>query len=833
MHARILPGLIFFVTCLLISLCLPAQTATKNIKQTDGLSEQQNGDSAKPVITTGIPEGYEDLLEPQLTLVDIYFNGILVGATLASYTPETIAFEEPQEILTMLTSLIDPQSLLSYLTVLFPTNQSRLCFYQGQPDCGVLRPQVVGVIFDESRLKVDLFINPTLLKQQTLAIDKYLPLSTSGASMINALSMAFSGGELREDFYAAQLNTTFGYKNYHVIANIESDSQNNTRLDQLSMVYENRNLSFQVGSFRTRTQSNDFFGQRDFLGVRVESSLASRTDLEQASGSRIFLFLNERSRVEVFKDGQLLDSRLYQAGNIELDSRDFPQGAYNLEIKVVGDSGRERVETHFYSKSLTLPPIDESLFFFEAGYPEDDRRENYPVAKDDALARFGYVSRPFDFFGASIALAKNRQQQSAEFGTYWLANQLELQTNHAITADSDHASYYLLNLRRPDFFLSASYRRTYTDRQSSINSELRLIAENSRQTVINLGMPLSDSILNIFARTSTFEEADNFRAYGLSWRKNLFRSGRMLLDWNIDFSKEKDDKRLLTGLTLRFLNRNWSWDSNLSYQNRQTAQQTQRYWDQYLRVTHRDIESDYGSLTNSLELSNTAERTSAVYQSEVSNDYGQSRLILENINGGSQIDDSEGNSGSRNRYSLTGHFNFVTSGGEIVIGGNRQNAAGILIDLEMVETEGLDFSVIINRVERTRVKAGGKTFVALPPYESYQVTLIPLGETLVNFDNTPKQFTLYPGNVENLVWRIKPVKVIILQLINDGEPFSNSRLQSDNIYARTDESGWIQMEVSEAAELRFVNSLSQECKIKLDEKDLLEGVNYLGSRDCL
>ncbi|MCW9000641.1 MAG: TcfC E-set like domain-containing protein, partial [Kangiellaceae bacterium] len=356
--------------------CLSWLLSANSLHAAEPSSTEEN------VITTGVPEGFDDLLEEQLALVDIYYQGSLVNSVMARYTPDSLSFESPEELVNNLPNIANPGILISQLTLPQDTNPSLVCFYPEQANCGVLNPAIAAIIFDESNMRVDLFVNPQLLSKSILNVDKYLPPSTSGTSMINSFSFVAAGGDEREEVYTAQLSTIVGFDNYRVVSNIESDNENGGRLDQLSLIYEYRDLAYQVGTFRSLTQPGGFYQQRDFVGFRINTSLASRTDLEQVSGSRVFVFLNERSQVEVYKDGQLIDSQIYQAGNVELDTREFPQGAYNVELRITGDSGRERSETHFYSKSFLLPPKNETIYFAELGFPEADQTESYPVASE-------------------------------------------------------------------------------------------------------------------------------------------------------------------------------------------------------------------------------------------------------------------------------------------------------------------------------------------------------------------------------------------------------------------------------------------------------------------
>ncbi len=793
--------------------------------------ENKTKSDTPAVFTISAPEGFEDLLEPQLSLIDIYFNGQMVGSSLANFTPSQIIFEEPQEVLAMLPNISQSQKVLQALSRPLNSNQSQICFYSGQPDCGVLAPEQVEVIFDDAQLRADIFVNPDWMEKQNFSVDKYLPPSSSEAAMINAMSFVLSGGENREDVYTARLNTIVSYQNFRIESEIESDQQNDTRLDQLSLIYEKRDMEYQLGTFRTMTQNSSFFGQRDFIGLRVQSTLASRTDLEQVSGSRVFVFLNERSRVEAYKDGQIIDTNVYQAGNIELDTRNFPQGAYNIELKIIGESGRTRIETQFFSKSLKLPPTGESLFYVELGYPENDSQADYPVAENEPLTRLGYITKLNKYFGLSSAYVNNSVQQSLELGSFWLANHFEVQTNHFITEDHDKANFYAINYRHPNLFLSATHRSGRAQELPLINDEFRLLAEDFSQSSINIGIPFANSMLNIFSRKTTREGQQDYDTFGLSWRKNIYRAGKILVDWNIDANKENNEKRLLTGLTLRFINNSVSLDSNLTYQNRKIIADAKRHIDKRVRVAYRKADSSLGAYNHSLELNQTLEHDSVVYQTSLNNDYGAGQFIYEELKNkntaATEINQRQ------NNYSLTSRFNLVTNGEEVAFGGDSQNSAGVMLDLSSFEDERLSFIVIINDIERTRVNAGSTTFVALSPYESYQLVLSPVGETLVQFDNTPRQFTLYPGNVKTYHWQIEQVKVVIMQLLKNTLTFSNSKLMDSENYARTDDLGWVQLEIKGATDLIFQNVRGESCRINIDEDELIENVNYLGEKNCL
>lgn len=790
-------------------------------------------DNPAGIITSGIPEGFDDLLAPQIALVDIYYNGQPLISSMMSYSQEWIQFERPEEILKLLNDLTDPAKILEKLQGKLPSNTALVCYYKSQNNCGTLSPEIAGIIFDESLFRLDLFISPIYINQTRLQFDRYLPASTSQLSFINSLSLAATGGEQIEDAHTLQLNSVLGFQNYRLQMNIDNDSENQTRLDQLSFIYDYRDIAYEIGSFKSFTQSNGFYTQRDFIGARIQTSLSSRTDLEQVSGSSIFVFLSERSRVDVYKDGQLIDSRNYDAGNKEIDTRDFPDGAYNIELKITGVSGRETSETHFYSKSLRLPPVGESLYFAEFGMPEsstEQQQNDIPHAESHSVLRTGVISRLSENFGINASFVTNSNETSGEIGSFMMADGINFQNNYVFSSHNGIGSFYQLDLNYQPFIVTASYRKT--DRQEPVEYglEYELLQNDSRQILLNLAIPFESSTLNISARESIRVDREKTRVFGASWRKNIYRGAGNLIDFSIDATQDDLETRLLLGFSMRFFSRHTDVDLTARQNHRRFRTGTEKnevnnHVDRRLRVAFKNQSESLGALSNVIEVNQEAEQTTASFKSELNNEHGYSRIELEQVRAGGD---------KHLGYSVNGRFNIVASEGKVAIGGNRRNSAGVMIDLESIVADSLSFVVVTNGIERAKIDAGKSRFIALQPYETYQILLSPRGETLVNFDNRPRIVTLYPGNIKNLAWQINSVKVVIMQVLDkQNQPVANARLEGFKGYAKTDDLGWIQLRLEKSGELNLVDLNGNECRINIMVEELVETVNYLSEKSCL
>jgi len=818
-----------FTSVLLLSFGLSATEQTSELANKDIASENKS----TSIITSGIPEGFDDLLAPQIALVDIYYNGQPLISSMMNYSQEWIQFERPEEILKRLSDLTDPAKILETLQGKLSPNTTSVCYYKSQKNCGILSPEIAGIIFDESLFRLDLFISPNYIKQTRLQLDRYLPASTSQLSFINSLSLAATGGEQTDKAHTLQLTSVLGFQNYRLQMNIDNDSENQTRLDQLSLIYDYRDIAYEIGSFKSFTQSNGFYTQRDFIGARIQTSLSSRTDLEQVSGSSLFVFLSERSRIDVYKDGQIIDSRNYDAGNKEIDTRDFPDGAYNVELKITGASGRETSETHFYSKSLQLPPVGESLYFAELGVPEtitDEQQYDVPHAESQSVFRAGVVSRLSENLGLNASFVNNSSETSGEIGSFMMADGINFQNNYVFNSNDGIGSFYQLDLNYRPLIVTASYRKTNRQEPVDYGLEYELLQNDSRQILLNVAIPFESSTLNISARESIRVDREKTKVFGASWRKNIYRGAGNLVDFSVDATQDDVETRVLFGFSMRFFSRSTDVTLSARQNHKRSRAGTQKndvnnHLDRRLRVAFKNQSEKLGSLSNVFEVNQEAEQTTASVKSELNNEHGYGRVELEQIR-------ADGN--RRTDYSVTGRFNIVASEGKMAIGGNRRDSAGVMIDLQSIVSDSLSFVVVINGVERAKIDAGKNRFIALPPYETYQILLSPRGETLVNFDNRPKIVTLYPGNIKNLAWQINTVKVVIMQVLDkQNQPVANARLAGFKGYAKTDDLGWIQLRLEKSGELNFVDFDDKECRVNISQEELAETVNYLSEKNCL
>ena len=269
------------------------------------------------------PPGFEALAAAQVTQADVYFGGRLLGAHFVEYDVDSVALSDPLAVAEQIPNLKDPRRIAHLLSGRLPNNASALCHARKRTDCGILQPQVVAVIFDESRFRLDIFVAEGELLVHELAREKYLPPSSAQYSMLSDVRshVAGSGGNQRynitSDSYLAHGETRL-FARYGV-------ADNGVSLSSLAWQHDGQDVAYELGSFRTRGRSATFSNDVDVFGFRMGSSTKRRLDLDTSRATPVHVFLAERSRIDVFRGDELINSRFYDAGQPRNRHHLFPR----------------------------------------------------------------------------------------------------------------------------------------------------------------------------------------------------------------------------------------------------------------------------------------------------------------------------------------------------------------------------------------------------------------------------------------------------------------------------------------------------------------------------
>jgi len=106
-------------------------------------------------------------------------------------------------------------------------------------------------------------------------------------------------------------------------------------------------------------------------------------------------------------------------------------------------------------------------------------------------------------------------------------------------------------------------------------------------------------------------------------------------------------------------------------------------------------------------------------------------------------------------------------------------------------------------------------------------------DTFLTFDETPREVTLYPGNVNALNWKIDRVLVLIGKVVDvHGDPIKNARINNVGTFAGTDERGWFQIETGKTQSLELQQTDGSTCRVDLGEYNSEEDVHVFDQLIC-
>jgi len=767
-----------------------------------------------------VPPGFEALLEPQQTQVDVYYGNAFVVSLLASYTPTEIEFMQPELIVDRIPDLLSASAILQALTSSLPTNSQLVCLRDNQTGCGSINPKVVEIIFDENHFRADLFVAPELLAIKTSIDDKFLPASDASASLLQLFSGSANGSEGDINNYNIGSGTTISLKESRLYMLSNYTDESHFTVDTLALQREYRGREYQAGVFRSNPGGLNFITQSDFIGARLSSSLDTRNDLDQSYGNELLVFLSSRSRVDILKDDRLISSRIYDTGNQLIDTSELPGGSYEIVLRITGSQGSVTEETRFYSKTNRLPPKDQPLYFFEVGESALRNPDNsLPQSTGETFVRGGLNRRLTDSFGTEIGFAVQDESSIFEAGLFKLGRNYELMTNIAASDEGNLGIALNGRLRLGSWTLNSNYRRTRVDDPA----QDLLMGEQLTQGSFNLSVPTAVGILTLSSRYNKRANEDKEELFSMRYDFNSLLFRRANLDSNLQLTKNNGDLSILLSFQYRFSSGKWQTDFRPQFiaerlDNESTTHDTAAA----LTSSWRDGERYKSDVNVTLSAINDRTNDSLEANIDVASRLGHANIVSTYLS-----------RQNLHAYAANLSTSLLVNNDSIAMGGKSPARSAVIVDISG-DVKDSFFEVMVNKSSRENASIGTKTIVGLTPYETYNVSLKPRGDSLVNYDEQHKSVTLYPGNVVTLNWKAKQIIVIFGQLKNsESLPIANALIKGASGLAMTDEFGMFQAEIDSDTTNLVVQTRKYTCDVNLPAFEVKKGVAFLGKLICL
>ncbi len=742
--------------------------------------------TARIKVVDGVPQGFEHLNGPRNSVVSLYYGGNLVFSYRAEVSPDYIRFLEPQKIAEDIPAIKDKGEFAQVMAAPLPHNADKLCTSGRNEGCGRLAPEDVGVIYDDNRLTVELFINPRYAGVTEAGDLRYLPLPERSFSSVYNFNGAVSGMDDTKPNFAVSNNFyhSYGESMLNLVSTVNNEG---LRFDTATMMVERNGWRAGAGLFRSRGMQ--LASDHDMAGVTYSTSTRTLLDEYQMEGSQIILYLPRRSFVSIYRDGRLYSSRAYEAGNQSISTAELPEGAYNITLKVQEPDGSVREEQRFFAKSPDLPPPGEPVYYAEAGVIREHQGDDsvMPELSSDPILRLGTIHRIAENSGLEASAVAVKDKVIFEPGIFYMIPELQLKTTGLISTDSDYGIQFTATHICEEVSAIVDFREIWADEKNSTGFDA-LVREVTQATV-NASYAVShDFAVGARANYTEFYGSEKNFSYGpyATWR--LWSSGEAELGLSADFARngDRDSGSILLRFSKRLGEYGVSGTGGYSF-----SEGSDRVYGS-ARVWHDRVSPDEALLLGAgMQADNYSKSLNA--DADWRNRYGRVRGGVQKSFGGSD-----------NALTYGGNFsiNAAQQEGKFVIGGDQNDNSAVIIQVE--GEDDAEMSVFINGFERGSVRAGESHALYLNPFRVYKIRLAAKPGDFYDYDSGERLVTLYPGNAVKLKWQIRKLQVVAAKLVDeDGNPVTFAVLEQGNRQVATNSKGFFQAEIPVMDELTF------------------------------
>ncbi len=754
-----------------------------------------------------LTEQTSELISP---LVDIYFLGRLVSTSRITHDDTVLKFESPDVILDGLIGVRELDLIAGYLQESLPLNTDKVCNpWREKHDCGWIDTGTVAAIFDEHRLRVDLFVADKFLTYKARNRNKYLPQARHQTTSV--LSTHLVATRLDDEdtslYGAATGNLSYGHGNLSVNGEYNSETEE-SRLRTLSLTHYFPDHEIQAGTFTY--SPGGYLANLDVMGLRWHSSLKSRRDTARLLGSKLEVFLAQRSIVQIAVGDRIYSGGSYEAGNHTLDTSMLPEGTYEVELRINDPVSGDRVEKHLFNRSKLLPPAGQGSYGFTLGSPVlTSSDETYPEREDEVV------------FGADYGRRLNGR-------TAWNLGFMQLRNDSLLQAELIRFNRFFLWKARAlagesnthGLGISLAYKNAYTTASlmaDQYNSDIVFDSEettalskllSSRFTQIASQLTIKNGTVEYGINTSYRKQTSN-GSESLSdqlaafVRHPVFQSGGLKGTLESRYQRDDVEEKMIFKLQVSFERNQWvtkadgyaglddngekNYNTGLGTTYKSGDRAADSYWENSLFATDNQ---DLTTIGAKLGYENRHFYTTASTE---------------------WTDRDEGDNTQRSVAAFGAQIGLDSSGP--VAGGMAYTGTGAIIDVKG-EPGGAGFDIYANGKRVRSGRVGSSHFVSLKPFQTYSLKLVPKSLSFSGLDRRDYEFALYPGNVERVVTHTVPKYQLVTTLVDQqGNQIEDGIITYEEGPVDFGDGGVVTATVAPGEVLRVIMSVDSSCMV--------------------
>ncbi|MBB3046647.1 hypothetical protein FHR99_000883 [Litorivivens lipolytica] len=751
----------------------------------------------------------------ETAFVDVYYDGRLLDAILADFDHRTIHFASSEELVSTLPATTDPAVLSDLLAAPIPFRDPSDCHATTIASCFEGTESPLIVTYDPNLFAAVIYLAPRLLPMYQTETDHYLPPYTGGLSYLADFRSLY----LHSDSDVAGSNTSYNLALDQVLS--RGDQRFTAQLGITDDEYYAREMYFSADARRDRfvlgryeLPGNRLTPGAMVYGGGIHTTTDLRLDLDQNGATQFEYFLPQRGRVDIYRDGRLLSTRNYSAGNHRLDVSGLPIGAYDIEIRVVVDGVVVQQDRRFFTKSTTLPPVGENHFSADVGVLADPTRLHR--VSDGEFARLGYGHRLNDPTYIDFTLLATHPWQALQTSYRWVWRNFTgvasvQQANDGYRASTLSASWY------SD---AGSFGLDWSRGQpGSVNelTQLRRFTTDSEEVGLRYGFYRAPWSLRANTRyLETDSNSGMVSSLSAGYSPN-FGNSALQISGSLNYDEQEHFSATLD-VAYRLFRENHAYWGRSSWRN---------YGTQRVRVAIGvDASSEPRGDIKRLDYS-------ALVEQREEEAYLEGDVILDHsrFSHTSTVSAVEGDVSSRvYSGSLNTSLN-ATSRGVQIFGGSGVRS-GVLVSLPA--THRSEAIISINEGRHIPVISGSVQFVPLQPYEKYRIAVLSKSGSLLEYSGRVEDVVLYPGHVPVLEWiGVQTVSVFGQIRVHDLPEGESVTVTTSRGRDRIENGGYFAVDLaSDSPRIRVEIEGEVHCEVAVDIDANSQGVIDMGAIGC-
>lgn len=792
------------------------------------------------------PPGFLSMHMKQYSRVSVQFMHQHIGFFYIDIDQGKLTFNEPKKILSQLEGAKQSKNLLHLLSQSFSLNIE--CHKNSTamlPDyCDKLSKKSIYVIYDPAHDTVYLHLAPSYFKKPIIdgAID-FIPSSSTGWSYINKLGATGSFSNEETDLSSAFASSTSSY--YNIYSNNILSHGNNSVIGNLTQNNGVENeQNFQIQNFYAQHIARDkiyssgyianavspFFQTQTILGAGIRTTLDTIKNMDSITSTPLVIFVPQAAQVSIFKNEQLIYSQYLEAGYQRINTRGFPEGGYQLTIKI----GANNIIRQFFTKGLFLPPANAPQFYLLGGYLtngmliDNNTYHLLPNVLNIPVLQTGINKRLNDRIAILGDVLLNSHQGLIDFGPTFILGDSLIKIAGLATTKNNYGLYTMLSTQQNNVNISFIGTKIFYQKKHANYFFLNNLVDNDS---VSVSYKLSDyDLLGIQANyNKSLEQTSTYNA-GTFYQHQVGNYKGMNFFFNAAYNKATDSGNTFNlSVSVNFSHDKITGSESLLWQhqtnNSNNNQAATPIAVQGSTIYSNQNEQGIGHTVNEIHtISNTVMSLAGTY-----NYTGQNSFVSTYIND--------------NKIKNEKHFigyggNFETEfainqNGSAFNGVDRSNLSGMIAYVDTGDTKDTTsrFAVLdANNRKIAVLPANKKVFISIPSFTDQPYSLVNLSNTDYYINEPMRRITLYPGNISFHQWTAEKRLIVIGRVIKqDRMPLANTWIHVANNGIYSDDEGNFQLELPVTVK---VLDTETSCRLKLPKLNINKTYIYIGDIMC-